>query len=177
MTTFKLQCLQLHMRSFRSSSSVRSTFGSPTCYFLDLIYKRNKRSSTSCFLKTCFGVPMRKEWRQCCTFYFIAFLVQKCAKRYVQGHIHKAQRSAPAHTFSCTLSQTCTHASSQTFRLVWPVHDKVQARDFKKLVFTLLQQLEKEDNLPPNTVRQSHIQTCSGERYIHKRRRSRGAGG
>jgi hypothetical protein len=66
----------------------------------------------------------------------------------------------PAHSTLFSVS------SAQTFRLVWPVHDKTQSRDFKKLVFTLLQQLEKEDHLPPNTIRQSHIQTCSGERYI-----------
>ncbi|KAL6073756.1 hypothetical protein QOT17_004754 [Balamuthia mandrillaris] len=56
--------------------------------------------------------------------------------------------------------------AKEIFRDCWPIYDqKVQGRDFKKHSYTLLAQLEKEGKLPANTVRLSHLQTCSGERF------------
>lgn len=52
----------------------------------------------------------------------------------------------------------------EMFASIWPVFDKNQARDFKKLISNRLGELEKSGKLPQNTVRPSDIQTASGRR-------------
>lgn len=51
------------------------------------------------------------------------------------------------------------------FSSVWPIYDRNQAREFKKIICTRLLELEKQGKLPPNTTRASDFQTCSGPRY------------
>eukprot|EP01117_Protostelium_nocturnum_P000058 TRINITY_DN1014_c0_g1_i1.p1 TRINITY_DN1014_c0_g1~~TRINITY_DN1014_c0_g1_i1.p1 ORF type:complete len:559 (-),score=121.56 TRINITY_DN1014_c0_g1_i1:1037-2713(-) len=62
--------------------------------------------------------------------------------------------------------------TKEEFKNVWPIHSKDQSRDFKKLLHNRLLSLEKPSldhsfhSLPPSSVRSSHFQTCSGERFI-----------
>lgn len=50
------------------------------------------------------------------------------------------------------------------FLSVWPTWDKARSRDFLKVVCDKLTELERKAQLPPNTVRKSHLQMASGER-------------
>jgi hypothetical protein len=49
---------------------------------------------------------------------------------------------------------------------IWPIYDKNQAREFKRKAHEALQELERRGSLPANTVRLSHLQTSSGERFV-----------
>jgi HAUS augmin-like complex subunit 6 len=57
--------------------------------------------------------------------------------------------------------------AKEALKTIWPITDKKQAREFKALAHGFLVQLEKEGKLPPNTVRLSHLHTCSGDRFCH----------
>lgn len=49
---------------------------------------------------------------------------------------------------------------------MWPITEKKQGREFKTLTHNLLAKLEKDSHLPLGTVRLSHLQSASGERYV-----------
>ena len=57
--------------------------------------------------------------------------------------------------------------AKELFRGVWPVDsDRNRARDFKKVVFDSLKQLEEKGRIPASSVRLSLLQTCSGLRFV-----------
>jgi len=58
-------------------------------------------------------------------------------------------------------------SSKEYFRTCWPIVSKDQQRDFKKLLFAKLSEMEAKRLLPSNIVQMSHLHTCSGERFCH----------
>jgi hypothetical protein len=59
----------------------------------------------------------------------------------VQFLLHKLD---PAHT-------------KETFKAVWPIIDRAQEKDFRRLMFARLSELERDGHLPPNSVRLSDL--------------------
>lgn len=57
----------------------------------------------------------------------------------------------------------------QELRIVWPIYEKDQAKQFKQLIFKKLESLEKETQFLPvhQPIRLSLLNTCSGERFYH----------
>jgi hypothetical protein len=53
----------------------------------------------------------------------------------------------------------------QSFRGLFPVYDKNQARDFKKRVLDKLTVIEQGGYFPRGTVKASYLQSPGGERY------------
>eukprot|EP00899_Mesostigma_viride_P010099 jgi/Mesvir1/19090/Mv12842-RA.2 len=56
--------------------------------------------------------------------------------------------------------------SKKALQLAWPIYDKAQAREFRKIILGLLKELEDAGSLPRNSSRQSSIASCSGERFV-----------
>ncbi|GBG59863.1 hypothetical protein CBR_g66670 [Chara braunii] len=64
--------------------------------------------------------------------------------------------------FSCVRPQQV----AKDFHGVWPIFDARQARDFKKVVQSLISDLENVGALPKSNSRISALATCCGERFI-----------
>ncbi|KAL3679918.1 hypothetical protein R1sor_022874 [Riccia sorocarpa] len=56
--------------------------------------------------------------------------------------------------------------SAKDFAGVWPIFDAAQSRDFRKIVQTLINELEAEGALPRSNSRVSTLATCSGPRFV-----------
>eukprot|EP01028_Stygiella_incarcerata_P012608 TRINITY_DN793_c0_g1_i1.p1 TRINITY_DN793_c0_g1~~TRINITY_DN793_c0_g1_i1.p1 ORF type:complete len:541 (-),score=167.02 TRINITY_DN793_c0_g1_i1:982-2517(-) len=54
---------------------------------------------------------------------------------------------------------------SKAFERIWPIMERTQGRDFRRVSFQILSQYEKDGLLPPGSVRQSHLQSCMGQRF------------
>jgi hypothetical protein len=50
-------------------------------------------------------------------------------------------------------------------RVLWPISDKKQSRDFKAFANKFIVDLEKAGHIPNGTFRLSHLHTCSGDRF------------
>eukprot|EP00743_Colponemidia_sp_Colp-15_P011284 GILK01012564.1.p1 GENE.GILK01012564.1~~GILK01012564.1.p1 ORF type:complete len:814 (-),score=144.86 GILK01012564.1:37-2439(-) len=58
--------------------------------------------------------------------------------------------------------------TERTFRTCWPALEALQHREFKQLAYTVLQQMEKDGILPPNTLPgKSVLDTAFGERFYN----------
>ncbi|KAL2610147.1 hypothetical protein R1flu_028720 [Riccia fluitans] len=56
--------------------------------------------------------------------------------------------------------------SAKDFAGVWPIFDAAQSRDFRKIVQTLINELEAQGALPRSNSRVSSLATCCGPRFV-----------
>ncbi len=54
--------------------------------------------------------------------------------------------------------------TKETFKAVWPIIDRAQEKDFRRLMFARLSELERDGHLPQNSVRLSDLTSAKGDR-------------
>ncbi|XP_047334195.1 AUGMIN subunit 6 [Impatiens glandulifera] len=56
--------------------------------------------------------------------------------------------------------------SAKDFDKVWPIFDSAQSRDFRKVVQSIISELESQGALPRSNSRVSSLATCCGPRFV-----------
>ncbi|KAI0516104.1 hypothetical protein KFK09_008776 [Dendrobium nobile] len=56
--------------------------------------------------------------------------------------------------------------SAKDFDKVWPIYDSAQSRDFRKIVQSIISELESQGALPRSNARVSSLATCCGPRFV-----------
>ncbi|XP_010029045.2 AUGMIN subunit 6 [Eucalyptus grandis] len=56
--------------------------------------------------------------------------------------------------------------SAKDFDRVWPIFDSAQSRDFRKVVQSIISELESQGALPRSNSRVSSLATCCGPRFV-----------
>ncbi|PSR87516.1 AUGMIN subunit like [Actinidia chinensis var. chinensis] len=56
--------------------------------------------------------------------------------------------------------------SAKDFDKVWPIFDSAQSRDFRKVVQSIISELESQGSLPRSNSRVSSLATCCGPRFV-----------
>ncbi|XP_059645726.1 AUGMIN subunit 6-like [Cornus florida] len=56
--------------------------------------------------------------------------------------------------------------SAKDFDKVWPIFDSAQSRDFRKVVQSIISELESQGTLPRSNARVSSLATCCGPRFV-----------